>query len=83
MAIKVFGERRGSKLRREFFFKDHFKHTHGISKNTHGHLIWTKFVLFTFLFLIYTKHSLKKPGLGGNVCSPSLVLLLNERSTGN
>lgn len=66
------------------FLKDHFKHTHGILKHTHGHLVWEKFVPFSFFFLIYTKHSLKKPGEGGgNVCSPSLALLLNERSTGN
>lgn len=66
------------------FLKDHFKHTHRMLKNAHGHLVWEKFVLFSFFFLIYTKHSLKKPGEGGgSVCSPSLVLLLNERSTGN
>lgn len=64
------------------FSKDHFKHTHGILKKAHGHLVWKKFVLFSFFFLIYTKHHLKKPRVGG-VCSPSLVLLLNERSTGN
>ena len=65
MAIKAFRKKRGSKLCGEYFFKDHFNHTHGILKNAHGHLVWEKFVLFfSFFFLIYTKLSLKKP-VGG------------------
>ena len=52
------------------FFKDHFKHTYRILKNAHGHLVWKKFVLFSFFFLIYTKHSLKSLGGGGGCLLP-------------
>lgn len=56
------------KIMKKAFPKDHFKHTPGILKNAHGHLVWKKFVLFSFFFLIYTKHSLKKPEEGGGEC---------------
>lgn len=83
MAIKVFRKRRGSKLWRGLVLRIILgTQAHRILKNAHGHLVWKKFVLFSFV-LIYTKHSLKKSGGRGNVCSPSLVLLLNERSAGN
>lgn len=90
MAVKVFRKRRGSELQRGFF-KDNlsththaYTHTHTILKNVHGHVVWEKFVLFfSLFFLIYTKHSLTKAGGGQCLLPISLVLWLNERSTGN
>lgn len=70
MAIKVFRKRRGLKLWRGLVLKIILgTQSHRILKNAHGHLVWKKFVLFSFFFLIYTKHSLKKSG-GGQCLLP-------------
>lgn len=47
------------------FLKDHFKHTQDLKECTRTSCLEKVCFFFPFFFLIYTKHSLKKPGVGG------------------
>lgn len=62
MTIKIFRKKEVQNYGKGFFLRIILS-THKILKNTQRHLVWKKFVLFPFFFLIYTKHSLKKPGV--------------------